>query len=386
MFRRFVLNSFAIVLGAFAVANPARAQQAPPIANLTLRDAGFAFRGCDGFSGVSRSGDGVLAPPRSIEALGRMRPVFQEALANCDIAIAVLQRDAPQYWVRRVNLLHARAIHRLMASDTQGALADLQLAEESVQERSDDYLRTQDVNAKLIKGLALVMQGDAEGQALAVQAHRQRPFSVPATLAAVMVVGRDGDPVTLDALIRDLSRLSPRVAHADPEVLRDVMPPRDLEEFFMLMLEPESSERRERGWESSRSMVALGVAAEIARAGCNIENGLGAQSGRDGDLISLCDFRYDTFANVQDRMTVVAARAALAQAAPYFSIEMRTDVAHWAIPQFSRVEVPSGTESRLMIRLHREDCPRCFDAQAVVDELGERYPPSESRANRRRRN
>ena len=385
MFRTFALRAVTIALIAIAGATPARAQQTPAIADLTLRDAGFAFRGCDGFSGVSRSGDGVLAPPRSIEALGRMRPAFQEALANCDIAIAVLQRDAPQYWVRRVNLLHARAIHRLIASDTQGALVDLQLADESVQERSDDYLRTQEINAKLIRGLALVMQGDAAGQALAMQAHLQRPYSVPATLAALMVVAPDGDPELLDALIRDLSRLSPQIAGAFSERLRNAKP-NDLEEFFMMMLEPESAARRARGWESARSVATFDVAREIARSDCNIESGLGAFGAQQSNLISLCDFRFDTFANVQDRMTVVAARAALAQASPYFSIERRNDVEHWAIPQFSRVEVPSGTESRLTIRLWSVDCPRCFAAQTVVDELGALYPQPEPPANRQRRN
>jgi hypothetical protein len=106
-----------------------------------LESPGSALRNCDGFGGVSSSGDGVLRGTRSY-VVGRMEPSFEHSMAYCDRALLVLD-EYPQYWVRRISVMQSRAMHRLIAADADGAIEDLDSADALAPgPLNADYVRT----------------------------------------------------------------------------------------------------------------------------------------------------------------------------------------------------------------------------------------------------
>jgi hypothetical protein len=123
-----------------------------------------------------------------------MEPSFEHSIAYCDRALLVLD-EYPQYWVRRISVMQSRAMHRLIAADADGAIEDLDSADALAPEPLNaDYVRTLDVNARLIRALALTMKGEhAAGEALALEARLQRPYARAVLVAALMVLSQRGE-------------------------------------------------------------------------------------------------------------------------------------------------------------------------------------------------
>jgi hypothetical protein len=182
-----------------------------------LESPGSALRNCDGFGGVSSSGDGVLRAGRGVDVVGRMEPSFEHSIAYCDRALLVLD-EYPQYWVRRISVMQSRAMHRLIAADADGAIEDLDSADALAPEPLNaDYVRTLDVNARLIRALALTMKGEhAAGEALALEARLQRPYARAVLVAALMVLSQRGEPAPMEPVLAELARLDPQWRRAGP--------------------------------------------------------------------------------------------------------------------------------------------------------------------------
>lgn len=337
-----------------------------------LESPGSALRNCDGFGGVSRSGDGVLRAGRSVDAIGRMEPNFQHPIAYCDRALLVLS-DYPQYWLRRASVLQSRAIHRLMVNDVAGAIIDLDSADGLVPRPLDmDYLRTLDVNAKLIRALALAMRGEHDaGEALALEARTQRPYSRAALLATYFILSQREASAQAAPVVTELSRLDPRWHTALPGSLTGrALSNEDLRAFFMLMLDPESPERRTDGAYSSRSVTSLARARDVLRGRC------GAAPPVDASLLQVCEFSVQTTsAALEEHVLYRAAQRAIAEGGAYFVIESRRDISHWAVSPYSRTNDQSGYESHLIIRVRgdSENCPRCIDANQVLRDLSAQH-------------
>jgi hypothetical protein len=335
-----------------------------------LESPGSALRNCDGFGGVSSSGDGVLRAGRGVDVVGRMEPSFEHSIAYCDRALLVLD-EYPQYWVRRISVMQSRAMHRLIAADADGAIEDLDSADALAPEPLNaDYVRTLDVNARLIRALALTMKGEhAAGEALALEARLQRPYARAVLVAALMVLSQRGEPAPMEPVLAELARLDPQWRRAGPTARP--LTPGDLRAFFMLMLDPDAPERRAEGGESSRSLASMERAREINRRRC----GAGPPPG--GSLLQVCDFsRRDTGVALEERVLYQAAQATIAQGASHFVIEARRDISHWAVSPYSRINDQSGYESVLTFRAFsdNEGCASCISAIDIVRDL-DRYAP-----------
>ncbi|MDB5432364.1 MAG: hypothetical protein JWP35_3480 [Caulobacter sp.] len=176
-----------------------------------------SFTECDGFVAPFPKGDGMTG----VSFLGmKMAGSTQTKLStlpggggvlSCDEALAD-PKLKPEYWLRRVSLLEARAIHRLEKGDAAGALADLELARAAVQQPDDVfYHRSLALDLDLTRAVALRMSGNAPGgEALALSAWRQRPWNLSVTLSTVNVLGQSGLEPRNEPLLYAFAQLQPR--------------------------------------------------------------------------------------------------------------------------------------------------------------------------------
>lgn len=337
----------------------------PPVEQGMSPSPGAALRNCDGFGGVSAGGDNIIRPQRSMDTLGRVEPSFDHSIQYCDRALLVL--DAyPQYWLRRVSILQSRALHRLIASDTAGAIADLDAADAlEHQPGNADYTQSLGINAKLIRALALQLQGhDTQAAALATDAVEQRPYNRPVLIAALIISGPDAPRERVLPLLNALARLDPRWASMhDRYLVGAPLPPRDLRAFFMLMLEAEAANRVSHGWEApSNSQIMVCFDIERRRA-----------VARSFDVCAASE--NDTPAMTEERALLDAAQKTIALHGSNFVVERRRDTAtSWTNP-YSRQATQGGYVSIVSVRVLDDgaECGHCLSAGDIVEALGPRY-------------
>lgn len=171
MISRFGLLA-ASALAAVAFASSAGAQSAD-------------WAACDGYGAANRSGDGmteyanfllIFNPPGygTTARGGTGRGAY--AVAACTNVLDDLHGD---HWRRRINLLQARALHQIELGQAEAALADLDLAQTTVEASPTDFLfdRSQRVSLMLVRAWALQRLDRAdEARALVAQAAAQRPY------------------------------------------------------------------------------------------------------------------------------------------------------------------------------------------------------------------
>ncbi len=196
----------AVVLTATLLGASADAQLAQPVAG--------DFQNCDGFGAVTRVGDGISEHATGFWVAGgdrvRRTPSFRGGVDSCTRALQAMEAF-PESWMRRVSLLQARALHRLVGNDADGAIADLDLADQAAADPQNAYyLRSLNINTNLIRALALTQSGDrAAGEALAMATWARRPFSREVIGAAIGIVGVEGDTQNVDTLLRAAGRMDP---------------------------------------------------------------------------------------------------------------------------------------------------------------------------------
>jgi hypothetical protein len=205
----------AVTLAATAIGVPSIAQAAPSIwvqcdgqpkpestATSAARLATVTLLG--GF------GIGLLA----IGETGTGTPVASGADGVRACTDALADPVVETFWERKVSILYSRASHRIVANDTAGALADLQLAREVGVGRGSNALfqRSIGVSAQMFEALLLARAGkQPESEVLAVAAADQRPYSTALQIAALNLIW-DG-PVLSD----NERRLIERVRRLDPD-------------------------------------------------------------------------------------------------------------------------------------------------------------------------
>lgn len=172
------------------------------------------FENCDGFGAVTTVGDGMSEAATGIWVAGgdrvRRTPTFRGGVESCTRALQAMD-EFPQFWLRRVSLLQARAIHRLIRNDPSGALADLDLADDAATDAQDPYyLRSIALNTNLVRALALVQNGERESsETLAMETWTRRPHSREVIGAAMAIVGADGAVENVDRLLLAASQMDP---------------------------------------------------------------------------------------------------------------------------------------------------------------------------------
>lgn len=171
---------------------------------------------CDGYGNMERNADGITelgagfwtAPGSRYRRAPNSVP---SSVSSCSTAVAMLDADFPENWMRKVSLLQSRALHNVAAGDPQAALADLDAADAAAQLPDDPfYRRSLAVNSQFIRAFALAKDGrQAEALALTAEAASSRPYIRDAHLAALTVAkSANYDPVVEGHLI-SLGRIHP---------------------------------------------------------------------------------------------------------------------------------------------------------------------------------
>ncbi len=173
--------------------------------------------------------DGLAQPESIVKSLGRLvavsstfglfgmperaspqkRAAGPDGVAACTIVLAdPVLGDA--YWVRRINLLRARAVHNLEAGNADAALADLASIDGVAGPRSADvfYARSYGAGNALLTGFGQASRGDFAAAAIqAEKAATMRPWTLSVqTIAAVLLasdhVASPGELALADQLVR----------------------------------------------------------------------------------------------------------------------------------------------------------------------------------------
>ena len=180
------------------------------------------FSACDGYGAPNKNGDGMLKPANALFGLfipspgygdTRQRPsaLGEAGIAACDQALAD-PRLLPIYWMRRVSLLRARAIHDLNRGRTDDALADLKHAMDAAQAPADPYYRRSlGLGIELVRAAVLEKAGKTEEAAqLASEVGAERPYDAEIARAALAINYRaSGDRKALAENLRKLAKLDP---------------------------------------------------------------------------------------------------------------------------------------------------------------------------------
>ena len=118
------------------------------------------------------------------------------------------------YWVRRINVLRARAIHHLEAGATDAVLADLASIDVIAGARASDvfYARSYGAATALLAGLGHAAQGDsAAASAAALRAATLRPWSTSVQRLAADTLGFDRAIAPAELVLAD------RLVSLDPD-------------------------------------------------------------------------------------------------------------------------------------------------------------------------
>lgn len=267
--RAFAIVTFGLVVGSAFAAHaepPTPSQEQEMIQKVLQQDDETYFDGCDGYGAARKSGDGMTVT--ALEVFGihpmleaksgdtvRRTPQFGvTGIADCGAALSDLQRY-PQFWMRKVSLLRARALHRFASGDTAGAEADLASAEASAVNPSDPfYARSLKLALAFEHAYFLSRTGrQSEAEAAAMAAWETRPYSRQTTYSAIVALGSGANTVALAKLNERLAALDPE-GHGAPGFLLPEAPPDaalpstpttalDAEALYSVLPEPETSQR-----------------------------------------------------------------------------------------------------------------------------------------------
>jgi hypothetical protein len=175
------------------------------------------YRGCDGYGMPSRDGDGMtdmppvfflFSPPSSSNTSRAKSEGGVVGVADCDAALTDL---APRYWMRKVSLLRARAIHQVTIGDYAKANADLDAAEAAAAGHDDPfYARSLGWGLAMTRAYALRSQGDkAKASEIVMRLVAERPYNRQTLYTAMLALGPAGGEAEFHTIQTDLAKLLP---------------------------------------------------------------------------------------------------------------------------------------------------------------------------------
>jgi hypothetical protein len=180
-----------------------------------------SFSECDGFGLPSSGGDGMTSyamvlgifnPPGYGTTAKSSTDMGNAGVNACDAALADGKLEA-RFWMRKVSLLRARALHNLERGDAKQALEDLDRAKAAVVDASDPfYARSLGLGVDLVRAYALRETGDQAGaSSLALKALNARPYNRQTSYSALIAIGASADDPSVEAAIMGLARFNPQV-------------------------------------------------------------------------------------------------------------------------------------------------------------------------------
>jgi tetratricopeptide (TPR) repeat protein len=213
-------NLGAAAMAAMVLCATSAAAQDKPTTPLKIAPPGGNWTKCDGYGGVSLTGDGMTSYATTWfvfisfnggDRFRRQAGSGAEGVAACD---EVLQDPliVGRYAMRRASLLRAKSIHQIVAGDAKGALATLDLVEAvPIEPKETHYQRSFGVGSDFVRAYALSEIGDRDkARAVARKATAERPYSSDMSLAASILAGRTGDRADARNAQRARARLNPR--------------------------------------------------------------------------------------------------------------------------------------------------------------------------------
>lgn len=172
---------------------------------------------CDGYGAAARSGDGmseyatvllIFSPPSYGNTARAGTAQGASAISGCDAALSQLPAA---HWRRKVNLLQARALHRVMAGQFEEALQDLDLAETAGAQGDALFDRSQRVGLALSRALALHrLDRKEEAESLLGAAAQTRPYERGVASVATSLSGLSGETPAFIQAQEHQARLEPR--------------------------------------------------------------------------------------------------------------------------------------------------------------------------------
>jgi hypothetical protein len=179
------------------------------------------FPQCDGYAAPTSYTDGMTTVVHGLTGRPAFFPAMaiarqdlsasREGVAACDAALAD-ERLPPQYWLRKVDLVRARAIHRLAAGDRAGAVDDLKRAEAAAIDPNDPYYRRSlGLGIDLVRAFALRLDGHRDQAIpLAMATWQKRPYDRHIGLAVLSVLDPDDNGGDVETVLRHLAALQPK--------------------------------------------------------------------------------------------------------------------------------------------------------------------------------
>ncbi|MBX7249542.1 MAG: hypothetical protein K1X35_10935 [Caulobacteraceae bacterium] len=188
-----------------------------PAAAVTINE----FSSCDGYGRPTVNGDGMTKEATSLGGWIVAQPgngdtsrdpvrLGQRGAEFCDQA---LQSPLllPQFWMRRVSLLRAKAFHLAVAGDSAGARASLDAINPLVPADGADvyYSRSLRLGADLLRAYLDRSANPAEAVAAIDRALVERPYARSVQIAAMAVLGERSDRARQRDLEHRLAQLQP---------------------------------------------------------------------------------------------------------------------------------------------------------------------------------
>lgn len=193
----------------------------PALADDTWTGKVSVFSACDGYGMPSSGGDGmtryamvlgIFSPPGyGTTAMVEIGQRGARGVVACDAALSAAQLQ-PAHWLRKVNLLQARALHQLEQNNYAAALADIEQARAAVQTPDDPfYARSLGISLDLVEAYAQGHAGDKDKTSkLVFDSEARRPFSRQVGWSGTTVLQDFGSDADIRRSTQNLARLDPR--------------------------------------------------------------------------------------------------------------------------------------------------------------------------------
>jgi hypothetical protein len=179
-------------------------------------DFATQYRNCDGYGPALEDTDGIsthwtlwgMRADAGTNTSDKRTATGIQGVDDCDKVLADIN---PKHWLRKANLLRARALHELETDDSAGALPDLDKADAIVKGANDVFAsRSLGLGIELTRAFAYHLAGDqAKAEGLAMAALAERPYNREVVIAARIAMGSNASPAGTDRVERALARLMP---------------------------------------------------------------------------------------------------------------------------------------------------------------------------------